>query len=616
MDDLTETTIRKLNVNELKAELSKRNLPVKGKKEDLVNRLLQSLESVEEQEEKSMEGVEESTDENEPISATSMESGESKTEEENTEEEIKTEEAIKTEEEIKTEQEIKTEAEGGTAEETIVEEERNQEENKEDLEVKEEEVEEEVPPHPHAELLANFQPPASQLETRDPIIAPSLEATPFALVTTKEQLSATLVKLKESTEMAVALGYIVQDSFRGIISLIQISTRTDDFIIDAVALREEVVVLNEVFLDPNIVKVMNQVVNTNNPYTNKIERLQHEFKIYMVNLFDVGVAQRLLDTKSGKVFHRSGLAKILQKHCKVTISTKNSNNFDRRVRPISAPLITWCREDVHYLLQLHDVYRNGLVANGSIGKLYEECKKFCSTVWYASKYALKPDSYKAVLVQFKDQNFNPQQMEVFRLLHDWRWKLAEEKDQATRQILPNVVLASIARVVPRKIEDLRNFCVNTDRKHSSDVAKHLSAIFDVIKPVLKKYPSSMNKKPGFSGKQQKQRGNFRHPTQMRPLMGPMGHNMGPMGPPMGFRPPMGHMGYAGPHMGYGGQVMGPPSGGYNSMPHMGWLGGDYQAAGGPGWGQSNKRGGSRGGAHGGARFQPYGRGRGRGGRGW
>merc|ERR1719441_34560 len=107
----------------------------------------------------------------------------------------------------------------------MVEEKGNQEENKEDLEVKEEEVEEEVLPHPHAELLANFQPPALQLETRDPIIAPSLEATPFALVTTKEQLSATLVKLKETTEMAVALGYIVQDSFRGIISLIQISTR-------------------------------------------------------------------------------------------------------------------------------------------------------------------------------------------------------------------------------------------------------------------------------------------------------------------------------------------------------------------------------------------------------
>merc|ERR1711962_1531335 len=78
----------------------------------------------------------------------------------------------------------------------IKEEEIKEEENKEARE-----EEEEVPLHPHADLLANFKPTSSQLETGDPIVAPSLNDTPFSLVATKEELSAAMVKLKEATPM-------------------------------------------------------------------------------------------------------------------------------------------------------------------------------------------------------------------------------------------------------------------------------------------------------------------------------------------------------------------------------------------------------------------------------
>ena len=43
MAGLTEASIRKLKVNELKAELSKRGLVVKGKKDELVSRLLEAI---------------------------------------------------------------------------------------------------------------------------------------------------------------------------------------------------------------------------------------------------------------------------------------------------------------------------------------------------------------------------------------------------------------------------------------------------------------------------------------------------------------------------------------------------------------------------------------------
>lgn len=44
-------------------------------------------------------------------------------------------------------------------------------------------------------------------------------------------------------------------TFQGITCLMQISTRSEDFIVDTLKLRSELVMLNEVFTDPKIVKV-------------------------------------------------------------------------------------------------------------------------------------------------------------------------------------------------------------------------------------------------------------------------------------------------------------------------------------------------------------------------
>merc|ERR1711962_118980 len=88
---------------------------------------------------------------------------------------------------------------GATEGATPMESEASAVKDEEIIEAREEE--EEVPPHPPADLLANFKPTSSQLETGDPIVAPSLNDTPFSLVATKEELSAAMVKLKEATPM-------------------------------------------------------------------------------------------------------------------------------------------------------------------------------------------------------------------------------------------------------------------------------------------------------------------------------------------------------------------------------------------------------------------------------
>lgn len=66
--------------------------------------------------------------------------------------------------------------------------------------------------------------------------------------------------LKKASEIAVDLEHHDAHTYVGLVSLLQISTRDKDWIVDTlVPWREELQVLNEVFTDPRIIKVRHVV---------------------------------------------------------------------------------------------------------------------------------------------------------------------------------------------------------------------------------------------------------------------------------------------------------------------------------------------------------------------
>jgi len=69
-------------------------------------------------------------------------------------------------------------------------------------------------------------------------------------------LQAMLKELRQASEIAVDLEHHDYRSYYGFVCLMQISTRTQDWIVDTLELREELIALNEVFTDPQIVKVL------------------------------------------------------------------------------------------------------------------------------------------------------------------------------------------------------------------------------------------------------------------------------------------------------------------------------------------------------------------------
>ena len=64
-----------------------------------------------------------------------------------------------------------------------------------------------------------------------------------------------LEKLRQAQEIAADLEHHRHRSFNGFVCLMQISTRCDDFVVDTLTLREELEELNEIFTNPDVLKV-------------------------------------------------------------------------------------------------------------------------------------------------------------------------------------------------------------------------------------------------------------------------------------------------------------------------------------------------------------------------
>ncbi|KAE8710330.1 Polynucleotidyl transferase [Hibiscus syriacus] len=91
----------------------------------------------------------------------------------------------------------------------------------------------------------------------EPIIPPSIESTPFKLVEEVKDLKELAAKLRSVHEFAVDLEHNQYRSFQGLTCLMQISTRTEDFVVDALKLRIHIgPYLREIFKDPAKKKVM------------------------------------------------------------------------------------------------------------------------------------------------------------------------------------------------------------------------------------------------------------------------------------------------------------------------------------------------------------------------
>lgn len=110
--------------------------------------------------------------------------------------------------------------------------------------------------HPYETEILQSRHPESVYQKRDPIPYTPIAKSSPTYVDTYEGVLEMLEDLKQAKEIAVDLEHHDFRTYHGLLSLMQISTREKDWIVDTLKpWRQQLEILNEVFADPSIVKV-------------------------------------------------------------------------------------------------------------------------------------------------------------------------------------------------------------------------------------------------------------------------------------------------------------------------------------------------------------------------
>eukprot|EP01103_Thecamoeba_quadrilineata_P014932 TRINITY_DN4571_c0_g1_i1.p1 TRINITY_DN4571_c0_g1~~TRINITY_DN4571_c0_g1_i1.p1 ORF type:complete len:850 (-),score=160.48 TRINITY_DN4571_c0_g1_i1:118-2667(-) len=319
-------------------------------------------------------------------------------------------------------------------------------------------------PHPYEYEIDNFVYPTRMLVPRTEILYKSLDETRLTWIDTPEDLHSLANILNKETEFAVDLENHNYRSFQGFVCLMQISTRSEDYIIDTLKLREYMNVLNQSFTNPAITKVLHGS-------DSDVVWLQRDFGIYIVNMFDTGQAARFLE------FPSASLAHSLHHFCNIQVD-KKYQLADWRIRPIPEEMLKYAREDTHYLLYVYDRFHKELLSRGKnfLLSVLNRCRELCKRRY---EKELTENSF-ADLLNRKKLNFQPQQLAAFRALYEWRDNVARTEDESTGYVLPNHMMIRIAATLPTDVNSLLNCCSSVPPQLSLNTTDVLLSIREAI----------------------------------------------------------------------------------------------------------------------------------------
>ena len=329
--------------------------------------------------------------------------------------------------------------------------------------------------HPYETEIKQLEYPKSVYKKAEPIPYLPVETTTATFVDTYEGVLDMLKELRKAKEIAVDLEHHDQRSYIGLVSLMQISTREQDWIVDTLKpWRQDLQVLNEVFADPKILKVFHGAFMD-------IVWLQRDLGLYINGLFDTNAACKALGYPGGS------LAYLLKRFVDFD-ADKQYQTADWRIRPIPEEMFFYARADTHYLLYIYDHVRNELADKSNprvpeenrIEQVLRKSKETSLFRYDPQVYDLEngrgPGGWFGTLTR-TPVLFSNEQFAVFRAVHAWRDKIARLDDDSTNFVMPNHIVLSLSKLMPTNMQAMLSII----HPISHNVKSRTGELLDVIK---------------------------------------------------------------------------------------------------------------------------------------
>ncbi|HOL50057.1 MAG TPA: HRDC domain-containing protein, partial [bacterium] len=286
-------------------------------------------------------------------------------------------------------------------------------------------------------------------------------------------------RLKKEEEIAFDIEGNSLYSYHSKICLIQVSTRSENFIIDPLKIKNTYV-LNEVFTNPHIVKVLHGSVYD-------VQMLYQHSGIIINNLFDTQIAAHFLGEK------KTGLANLLEKHFHVHLDKRHQKS-NWGIRPLTPEMLDYATSDTKYLLPLADRLREDLNKMHRTEWVIEECEALARSVLNG-----KPAKTKIIRGAGK---IPKKKMAIVEAIVEFRDIIAKEKDIPPFRVLDKDTIFKIATTEHIDLKKLQS--ITSNHRH---IQKHLEELLERIKKCpARQYKATYHKKvhhPFFSQKAEK-----------------------------------------------------------------------------------------------------------------
>lgn len=221
--------------------------------------------------------------------------------------------------------------------------------------------------------------------------------------------------------------------YRDRVCVVQLSTRQETHVIDALALTE-LGPLEGILADPDI-----EVVFHDADYDLRL--LSRDFGLGVRGLFDTKLAAQFLGEPA------FGLGALVEKYLGITLE-KKFQRADWAQRPLPRELLEYAAEDTRHLPGLRDRLHAALIEKNRLHWAEEEFRLAELT------QHVQTENGTAFLKLKGARELERRQLAALRELHQLREQIASERDVAPFRVITNDALLEIARTLPRTTDQL------------------------------------------------------------------------------------------------------------------------------------------------------------------